>query len=151
MKFNNNTKPEYYYNQSAVIPYRFSKSDVEILLITSIKKKQWVIPKGIIEDNLSPQESACKEAFEEAGISGTVVGNMIGEYTYEKWGGVCRVRVYLFEVDTLHKSWPESNLRERRWFSLEKAKKVINSQQVTDILASLSEILSNLKKKNINS
>jgi 8-oxo-dGTP pyrophosphatase MutT (NUDIX family) len=147
VKIYNNTKPESYYNQSAVIPYRYSKSKLEILLITSIKQKQWIIPKGIIEDNLSPQESACKEAFEEAGISGRVVGDMIGEYTYEKWGGVCRVRVYLFEVDTLHKSWPELHLRERRWFSLEKAKKVVHSQQVIDILTSLSETLRTLKNK----
>ena len=51
-----------------MIPYRIKgKKKVEVLLITSVKRKRWIIPKGYVEFNLSPFESAKKEAFEEAG------------------------------------------------------------------------------------
>ena len=65
-------KPEQWYRQSAVIPYRLTQQietgppSVEVLLITSRKRKRWVIPKGIVEPKLSPLESALKEAYEEA-------------------------------------------------------------------------------------
>ena len=59
-------KPSNWYRQSAVIPYRLTDrtgtdfSAVEILLITSRKRKRWVIPKGIVEPYLSPLESATR-------------------------------------------------------------------------------------------
>ena len=61
-------KLEVNFSQSAVIPYRISKKGLEILLITSLKKKNWIVPKGYIEFNLTPFESAKKEAYEEAGV-----------------------------------------------------------------------------------
>ena len=62
---------EFNFNQSGVIPYRVNNGVLEILLITTVKKKKWIIPKGYVEFNLSPFESAKKEAFEEAGIIGS--------------------------------------------------------------------------------
>ena len=52
------TYPDWVYRQSAVLPYRFSGGDLEVLLITSRKGKRWVFPKGIIEPGLTPQRSA---------------------------------------------------------------------------------------------
>ena len=66
------TRPDHYYRQSAVIPYRLREGRVEILLITSRKGKRWVVPKGILEPELTPAESAAKEAREEAGVSGRI-------------------------------------------------------------------------------
>ena len=63
-------KLEVNFSQSAVIPYRLSKNGLEILLITSLKRKHWIVPKGYIEFNLTPFESAKKEAYEEAGVLG---------------------------------------------------------------------------------
>jgi 8-oxo-dGTP pyrophosphatase MutT (NUDIX family) len=60
-----------YFDQSGVIPYRKKEWKVEVLLVTSIKKKKWIIPKGFIEYNMSPFQSAKKEAFEEAGVRGS--------------------------------------------------------------------------------
>ena len=62
---------KYDFTQSAILPYQKKNGKLEILLITSIRKKKWIIPKGFIEFNLSPFESAKKEAFEEAGVIGT--------------------------------------------------------------------------------
>jgi 8-oxo-dGTP pyrophosphatase MutT (NUDIX family) len=99
------------YQQSGVIPYRRVQDQLEILLITSIRRGHWIIPKGIIEPHLSPADSACKEAWEEAGIVGQVDGKPLGFYQYVKWGGVCRVRVFLLHVQTVYDQWSEQMYR----------------------------------------
>lgn len=109
-------RPAYYYNQSSVIPYRYKKGELEILLIKSSKKNHYVVPKGIKEPGLSPRESAEKEALEEAGIEGRVAIDPIGFYTYEKWQASCTVSVYPMEVTFMldEKDWEEKH-RGREW------------------------------------
>ena len=80
-------RPEHFYRQSGVIPFRKRKGKLELLMVTSTNKKRWVIPKGVKEPHLSPKKSAIKEAWEEAGIRGKVSGGAIGAYRYRKWGG----------------------------------------------------------------
>lgn len=115
-------RPAYYYNQSSVIPYRYKKGELEILLIKSSKKNHYVVPKGIKEPGLSPRESAEKEALEEAGIEGRVAIDPIGFYTYEKWQATCTVSVYPMEVTFMldEKDWEEKH-RGREWLKPEVA------------------------------
>lgn len=63
-------RPAYYYRQSAVIPYRFCAGQLQLLLITASSGRKWGIPKGIHEPGLSAQDSAAREALEEAGRHG---------------------------------------------------------------------------------
>jgi len=111
-------RPAYYYTQSAAIPFRESVNGLEILVITSSKKKHWVVPKGIHEPGLTAQASAAKEAKEEAGVWGNVDDVPAGEYVYEKWGAPCHVVVYPMEVTEItdEKDW-DANYRVRRWVS----------------------------------
>ena len=115
-------RPEYYYTQSSVIPYRILGGRLEIMVISSRKGKHWIVPKGIVEPDLSPADSAAKEAFEEAGIEGKASGSSIGRYTYGKWGGTCTVDVYSMEVTRVlpEEEWLES-FRDRAWVSSEEA------------------------------
>ena len=129
-------KPAFYYSQSAVIPIRRRGGELEVLMITSRKKKRWVFPKGIREPDLSPWDSAAKEALEEAGIEGPVSPRSIGTYRYDKWGGTCTVDVFLMEVETLHESWLES-FRERQWVSLDEAMVKVREEELRRILDSL--------------
>lgn len=140
------TKPSWYYNQSAVIPFRFKSGKLEVLLVTSRIKKNWIIPKGIIEIGLSPQQSAAKEALEEAGVSGNLIDILFEEYTYKKWGGKCRVKVYLLQVEKVHKNWDEKNTRERQWLSINKAIKKINKKELVILLTLFSESYLNFLK-----
>jgi 8-oxo-dGTP pyrophosphatase MutT (NUDIX family) len=109
-------KPDYFYRQSAVIPYRVRQGEPEVLLITSQHSRRWVIPKGIIEPDLSPAASATKEALEEAGVEGRVGTEPLGSYQYEKWGGTCSVEVFVLEVEQVHDDWAEAH-RRRLWLS----------------------------------
>ena len=90
--------PDHFYRQSGVIPLRRRRGEAEVLLVTSRKGKRWVIPKGVIDEGFSPAESAAREAWEEAGIRGAISKRESGRYRYEKWGGVCTVRVFLLAV-----------------------------------------------------
>lgn len=121
------------FNQSGVIPYRKYKGKIEILLITT-RKGNWTIPKGIIEDNLSPQESALKESVEEAGVWGIVSNHKLGSYKYKKWGGRCQVLVFLMEVTKVYSKWEEDHFRERIWVSVEKATRMIKKKKLIKLI-----------------
>jgi 8-oxo-dGTP pyrophosphatase MutT (NUDIX family) len=133
---------DWIYNQSGVVPFRLENDKVQILLVTSRSGKRWVIPKGIIEPDLSPKESAQKEAFEEAGVSGKICRKAVGTYTYNKWGGTCTVKVFLLKVEKTIEDWPESYLRTREWMSVEEAVKRVDEEELKEIIRDLSLTLS---------
>ena len=109
------------FRQSSVLPYRLDKKNLEVLMITSMKRKRWIIPKGIVEPDMTPWDSAAKEALEEAGVEGDVSSHKIGRYHYKKWGGLCRCDVYTMRVTKAHDTWLESEERDRAWVSGDEA------------------------------
>jgi len=113
--------PEYFYNQSGVIPYREKKGVLQVLLVTSRKKGKWIIPKGVVEPYMTARESAAQEAYEEAGVFGEVWSEPVGSFEMDKWDGVCSVAVYPMHVEKIYENWMESGFRKRRWMSPEKA------------------------------
>jgi len=135
------------FDQSGVIPFRKYKGGIEILLVTT-RKGNWTIPKGIIEDNHTPQESALKESVEEAGVWGIVSEKMEGSYKYKKWGGTCKVRVYKMEVTKVFTKWEEDHFRERIWVSLEKAQEMIKKKKLVKIIFKTFNEKTKRKKKN---
>jgi len=137
------------FDQSGVIPFRKYKGGIEILLVTTIKGN-WTIPKGIIEDNHTPQESALKESVEEAGVWGIVADTAVGSYKFEKWGGTCRVKVYTMEVTKVFKKWEEDHFRERLWVSLEKTQKMIKKKKLAKLIKRAFDKKAETKKEKKN-
>ena len=127
------------YSQSAVIPFQLKKNRIKILLITSLKTKQWIFPKGIIEEHLTPQQSALQEAAEEAGVEGEVLNILLGGYSYTKWEGICEVKVFPMHVTRVLDDWPEADLRKRKWVSIEKAINLINKEELQSLLRQFEE------------
>ncbi len=132
-------KPKYFYFQSGVIPYRWDEGKLQILLISSRARSKWVVPKGIIEPGMDPEESAAKEAFEEAGIGGTVHSIPVGNYSFNKWGGTCQVQVFPMEVQTVLDDWPERNFRRREWMSIEEAVECVQEPGLRDLIIKFNE------------
>ena len=132
--------PDHFYIQSAVLPYRILENDVEFLLVTSRGKQRWVLPKGVVEPELSAVDSATKEAWEEAGVEGIVSPSALGSYTYEKWGGLCTVQVFPMLVKEVLDSWPEST-RERRWFEPEEAARRVDEPQLKELMITSATLL----------
>ena len=132
--------PEWFYSQSSVIPYRESENGFEILLITTMKRKRWIVPKGVIDPGMTPRDSAVKEAWEEAGIRGRITGNKaIGSYLYRKWGGICTVQVFAFEVTETADDWPEAGNRDRRWMSIGEACELLDEPRLVEMVKGLAE------------
>ncbi|MBN2012578.1 NUDIX hydrolase [candidate division KSB1 bacterium] len=130
------------FKQSGVVPVRRRKKKLQVLVITTRRGKKWGVPKGIIEADLTPQQSAAKEAFEEAGIRGVVHNDAIGEYMYEKWGGTCHVKLYMMQVNEEVKKWPEA-FRKRKWVSFDKATKLVENDSLKILLQNLGVQLAN--------
>lgn len=132
-----NDIPNWFYSQSAVIPFKIINSELSVLLITSRNKKRWIIPKGIIEENLSAKQSAVKEALEEAGVEGKIYKESIGKYDYKKWGGVCHVEVFLLLVEKEYDIWDEMDIRQRKWFTARKAAKKVKEEKLSMLINKL--------------
>ena len=131
-------RPVWFYTQSAVIPYRCLDDSVEVLLITSRRGRRWIFPKGVVEPRESAPTSAAREAYEEAGVRGTVDPSRLGSYTYQKWGGTCTVEVFPLLVQEVLTTWPESRTRLRQWFSIPDAMEALDREELRIILGSLT-------------
>jgi len=121
------------YLQSGVIPIR---KNSEVLIITN-HKKRWIFPKGIIEGNLTSEESAKKEAWEEAGIEGDVQ-EKFGDYHYEKWNGICHVEMFMMTNIKELDEWPE-NFRKRKWVAIAELDDYITKNELQPIINKLKE------------
>ena len=127
-------RPAYYYNQSAIIPYRLHNGRIEIMIVSSSNNKHWLVPKGIVEPGMSAEESARKEAYEEAGVEGQVE-DFLGSYSLKKWGAKCTVAVYLMRVThtVSDHDWLEPH-RQRRWLPLDQACQQLQSKALKKLL-----------------
>ncbi len=120
--------------QVCVIPYRRTDDHFEFCLITSLKKRRWIFPKGIIEPGDTYEESALKEAHEEAGLHGQLVGHPLGHFFDAKWGARLIVKVVLMEVSQADASWPETEVRERQWVDYDAAHQLLGRRELKNFL-----------------
>jgi phosphohistidine phosphatase len=132
-------RPAYYYTQSSVVPYRIHDGQLQVMVVRSSSNRHWVVPKGIADPGITPQESALKEAREEAGIEGRIVGETLGSYEYPKWGATCSVAVYpmLVERELPEQEW-EENHRGRRWVSHEVAAMLVKQRALEPMIEALA-------------
>lgn len=129
-----------HFDQSGVIPFRKKDGRTEVLLVTSIRKKNWIVPKGFIEYHLSPFQSAKKEAFEEAGVKGSNTTKILGSYKVRKNGSELLTKIYSMKVTRVFKNYPEKNLRKRKWFSVYDAAKKVDIDELATIIRRLGRI-----------
>lgn len=140
-------KSAFDFTQSCVIPYRINNGEIELLLITSIKKQKWIFPKGFIEFNLSAFESAKKEAYEEAGVIGENETIELGSFELKKKNGISLIKVFSMEVTKELKDYPEKNLRKRKWFTLNESNEIIGNSDIKNFISKLNQ---NIKQSNQN-
>jgi hypothetical protein len=74
------------------------------------------------------------EAWEEAGLVGTMHASPIGAYEYEKAGRSHHVTVYILNVTDEKAEWPERSERTRVWVSLAEAARRVEEPGLRDIL-----------------
>jgi 8-oxo-dGTP pyrophosphatase MutT (NUDIX family) len=131
---------------AGVIPFRWKKDGIEICLIRNRGGKKWKIPKGFVDPGETVHEAALKEAWEEAGLTGRLVGDPIGAYDYEKWDVKLTVSVYLMEVTEQEDEWEEKRFRERRWSPVDTAFDSLKKHPVRPLLDVAATRLERRKK-----
>ena len=114
-------------NQSGVIPFFSEDGIIKYVLIRSNMSRTFIFPKGMIEIDMTPQESAAQEALEEVGLTGTVFENSVGRYHYQKFGLDLSVDLYPFLVENIMETWDEP-WRDRQILDFETALETIDDR-----------------------
>ncbi|HEY9021138.1 MAG: NUDIX hydrolase [Paracoccaceae bacterium] len=127
--------------QFAALCYRVVKDKTQILLVTSRGSGRWIVPKGWPMDGVTPARAAMTEAWEEAGVEGQSIDVCLGMFSYSKMLGPdallpCVAMVYPVRVRELAADYPESGMRQRKWFSQKKAAKAIQEPELAQIIKS---------------
>lgn len=128
--------------QFGTLVYRVQNDKTQVLLITTRRTKRWSIPKGWPMHGLTPAQAAAQEAWEEAGVRGTVFDQCLGVYAYSKTiktrGGhlpvPILVMVYPVQARKLSAKFPEAGQRRRKWYSPKKAAARINEPELAQII-----------------
>ena len=130
------------YLQVGALALREGPSGREVLMISSRGRGVWLLPKGWPMKNKTLPQSAATEAWEEAGLRGTISEEPCGQYLYHKtreagFGQWCEVLIYPITDVTLAEDYPEKGLRERRWIGLAQACAEAGEPELRKFLKSL--------------
>jgi len=127
--------------QVGAIPFTVLKGQVVFLLVTSRRTGRWIFPKGGLEADLAPWEVAAQEAFEEAGVEGTVERQPIGSYGTVKLQGFRRlpllVEMYPLRIARQFDDWPEKRQRHRHFVLLGEARRLLAERRLVELATAL--------------
>jgi len=116
------------WRQAGAMPYALVEGRMAFLLITSRRSGKWIFPKGDIEPDMTPWQSAALEALEEAGVSGTIDTTPVGSYRASMGGDgatLVDVDLYPLRVEQQHEDWRERDQRLRHWVTLSEARRLL--------------------------
>ena len=130
---------------AGVVPLSADKT--KVLVIQSVRRGGWVLPKGGWEtDEKTAQLAACREAWEEAGVICTIqrdLGMILDNRSPSQMTqNAPKASYHFFEVsvDREETTWPEMSKRKRQW---------VNYTQAATALATRPELLEALNRSSI--
>ena len=136
---------------SGGVIYRKQEGRCEVALIlrsTRKGKKIWCLPKGLMQETESPEETARREVREETGLEGKV-NEKLGEIQYifyspEEHSRIQKT-VYFFLIGYLHGSVADhdSEVEEARWFPIEAAIDLLMYETERDIVKKAMQAVPN--------
>lgn len=134
--FNRGTTPTI--EQTGALPFRINDSgDIEILIVQARSGNHWTIPKATQKKRRSPESTAEREAYEEAGIRGAALPIVLGNYDYRRDGRKYRVSVVPVRTTEEATSWPEE-FRSRQWCPISDVSSKIASRGLQRIVESFT-------------
>ena len=116
----------------------------EVLLVTTLRTRRWILPKGWPLEGRSLAEAAATEAHEEAGVRGEIWPTPLGEYHYLKEkGGVghpCRVQVFPMLVTASDGDWLEKEARKRLWLPFDQAARRVAEPELRRLILQFQKL-----------
>ena len=98
---------------------RLDGKEPKVLLVTAKRNRQnWIFPKGHIESGETAEVAALREAREEGGVRGRLIGPA-GAVAYGFMGARARVEYFLAEFTG--ETGPPEEGRDRSWCGVEEA------------------------------
>lgn len=128
--------------QIGTLAFRTGKRPLEVCLITSRGGGRWIIPKGWPEPGLSHTEIAAKEAWEEAGLTGSVHPDLYASYETSKsiepgTDLPVRMDIYLLANPNQATNFPELGQRKVKWLPIERAVERVEDHGLKKVLSKL--------------
>ncbi|KAI5694633.1 hypothetical protein M8J75_002388 [Diaphorina citri] len=113
-----------YRRRAACICVR-NEAENEILLVTSSRRPEhWIVPGGGVEPEEEPAATALREVAEEAGVLGKL-GRSLGVFEVRNDDRKHRTQVFVMVVTQELDEWEDSRSRQRKWFTLDEALKLL--------------------------
>ena len=108
----------------------------KVVLVTSRKGESWILPKGNRAKKRSDRLQAKREAFEEAGLQGSLNCKY---YDFNFSGKSKNLRIYTMKVKTMLDDFPEMRQRKRMVTTFDRAEKMVKQEYL--------EIIRELRKR----
>ena len=108
----------------------------KVVLVTSRKGESWILPKGNRAKKRSDRLQAKREAFEEAGLQGSL---NCKHYDFNSFEKSKNLRIYTMRVKTILNDFPEKSERSRIVTTFDRAEKMVKQEYL--------EIIQELRKR----
>jgi 8-oxo-dGTP pyrophosphatase MutT (NUDIX family) len=114
---------------------------LKVMLVTSRQTRRLVTPKGWRMKGRQDYVAAEIEAKQEAGVIGRIHKKPIGFYEYWKRLAdhfvLCRVKVFVLEVERQLADWKERGERRVEWFDIDEAADLVDEPGMSAIIRDL--------------
>lgn len=118
--------------QGGAIVFRTDGGSVRILLVRAKQDpSQWIFPKGHLEPGESHAAAALREAFEEAGVTGIVIGLVGPAATFQSGDEQVTVEYYLLQM-VREAASPDG--RDKKWVTPAEALGDLAFESARDLL-----------------
>ena len=128
-------------HQVAAVPVRIgARGTIEVLVISTRGSGRWTVPKGWPMPGRSDAEAAAQEAYEEAGVRGSIAMEPLGTFEYVKRRNdnmTLLVTVYRLDVTLRVRRWRERGERRQRWLTASAAADCVAWTGLAEIIRSL--------------
>jgi 8-oxo-dGTP pyrophosphatase MutT (NUDIX family) len=134
----------------AAVCYRVRGGEPEFLLVRT-RNGHWTFPKGRVDQDATNAAAAAREAYEEAGVRGSVESVPFVCYRHCKPGRlgsrrqVILVEAYLFKVKRL--APPLEEHRDPTWFSVPEAKRRLKKYRTSAFADEVISVIDQATKR----
>ena len=125
--------------QAGALCWRRHEGQLEVLLVKARSSGRWVLPAGWALRGRPLATTAEREAWEEAGVCGTVANTVLTvvpkRKRYRLAGEIeWQMAVFPLRVESVSDDYPEASERQRGWFSPEEAAKLVHPSSLGPVL-----------------